>query len=178
MLCGAGFTDAAARQAAARGVGMVAHHLPYSVRPWLLYQSRDPLSAVHGRAGIDAVVVATPYERVRYHAYLDALQDIRVTPAMVEAMRRKARNSVGFLVYAHSRTSLDRTFLAAFRPAPATHFGPALDFYDVGSFREQRWVGSVTYRFPVRNCSEQGVLHFTDGEDARYRFAYDLSRYR
>lgn len=191
MLCAAGFTQSAAHQAALEGVRLVQQHQPYGVRRWLLYQSADPLRAVHGRAGVDAVVVETPYERVRYEAFLDALQGYPVSAAMTERMWREARDRVGFLVYAHSRSEFDRGFLSAFRPAvialgdgQAVHddgvvrFGPSDDFYDVGTFREQRWVGSITYRFPVRSCTERGAVEFADGYGKRYDFSFDLRRYR
>lgn len=190
-LCGAGFTAGAAAQAAHDGVVMVQNHRAYSVSKWVLYQSADPLRAVHGQAGVDAVIVETPYERVRYEAYLDALQGIRVTPAEVAKMRREASSHVGFLIYAHSRTETDRRFLAAFRPAQirtadagtepddaAVRFGPSDDFYDVGTFREERWVGSVDYRFPLRDCRQRGKVDFSDGYGRSYDLPFDLSRYR
>lgn len=178
MLCAAGFTPAVAQHAVSDGVQMVAHHQAYGVRPWLLYQSADPFRAVHGRAGVDAVIVETPYERLRYKAYLDALQGLRVTPAMIAVWRVQAQRQVGFLVYAHSRSQDDRSFLQRFHPAPARYFGPSEDFFDVGSFREQRWVGSVTYRYAARTCNESGIFRFSDAYGRRYRFAFHLSGYR
>lgn len=170
---------------------MVRDHSAYSVSPWLLYQSADPLRAQHGRADIDAVIVETPYERVRYEAYLDALQGISVTPAAVRNMRAEAASRVGFLAYAHSRSELDRKFLAEFRPAyillpngtrqndsEVVRFGPSDDFYDVGTFREERWVGSIDYRFALVQCSERGRLRMTDAYGRAYDFKFDLGRHR
>lgn len=163
----------------------------YGVAPWVLYQSADPLRAVHARAGIDAVIVETPYERVRYEAYLDRLQGDRVTPEAVAKMRHDALPEIGFLVYAHSRSEDDRGFLAGFHSAfiipsggsritnrQTVRFGPSDDFYDVGTFREQRWVGSITYRFALKSCSQRGTLHFSDGYGRHYAFPFDLTRYR
>lgn len=163
----------------------------YSVAPWVLYQSADPLRAVHARAGIDAIIVETPYERVRYEAYLDRLQGDPVAPRAVAKMRSDAKSEVGFLVYAHSRSEDDRSFLAAFHSAFITpqgggriselqtvRFGPSDDFYDVGTFREQRWVGSITYRFALTSCSQRGTLYFSDGYGRHYAFPFDLARYR
>lgn len=178
MLCAAGFTPAAARQAASDGVRLVRDHDPYGVAPWLLLQSGDPLRAIHGAAGIDAVVVETPYERVRYQAYLNALQGLPVPPKTVQAWRRQAQNRYGFIIYAHSRSQLDRNFLKHFRPATAVIFGPSDDFFDVGNFRENRWVGSITYRFTERSCTQHGAFSFTDAYGTRYRLPYDLSAYR
>lgn len=170
---------------------MVTGHTMYRVAPWVLYQSKDPLRAVHGRAGIDAVIVESPYERVRYEAYLTALQGDKVTPSDVRRMRAQAASQIGFLVYAHSRTDMERAFLAQYRPATIAlangrvvrddaivRFGPSDDFYDVGSFREERWAGSITYRFPIASCSESGVLRLRDGYGRLYAFPFDLRKYR
>ena len=178
MLCGASFTARAAQQAAFDGARLARAHAAYGVKPWVLYQSKDPLSAVHGKAGVDAVIVETPYERVRYDAFLQALQGLPVRPNDVARWRRHAQNEFGFLVYAHSRSETDRRFLQRFVPAPSVHFGPSLDFYDVGTFREQRWTGSLTYRFPARACDARGTFAFAGPYGKRYRFAYDLGAYR
>jgi hypothetical protein len=178
MLCGAGFTPAAAQQAASDGVRLVRDHEPYGVTPWLLFQSGDPMRAIRGRAGIDAVIVETPYERVRYQAYLQALQGFSVPAAMVQMWRRQAENEAGFIIYAHSRSQLDRKFLQRFRPHPAVIFGPSDDFFDVGTFREERWVGSLTYRFRVRRCTDAGAFSFTGPYGTHYRLPYDLRAYR
>lgn len=178
MLCGAGFTPAAAQRAASDGVRLVHNHEPYGVAPWLLFQSGDPFRAIHGRAGIDAVIVETPYERLRYQAYLQALQGFSVPPAMVQSWRLQAQNQIGFIIYAHSRSETDRTFLQQFRPRPAVEFGPSNDFFDVGNFREERWVGSITYRFPTRDCMERGAFSFIDPYGTRYRLPFDLTAYR
>lgn len=190
-ICGGGLAPAVAEQAAHAGVDMAHRHATYYVKPWVLYESRDPLRAVHGRAGIDAVIVETPYERIRYESYLYALQGSNVTRGMVERWRREAANRLGFLVYAHSRSDQDRTFLRGFSTATVTpaggaaqpddrivRFGPSDDFYDVGTFREERWVGSITYRFPLRSCSERGVVRFHDRYGDRYAMPFDLTRYR
>ncbi|HZZ64331.1 MAG TPA: hypothetical protein VFE17_02440 [Candidatus Baltobacteraceae bacterium] len=170
---------------------MAHEHGAYAVAPWVLYQSADPLRAAHGQAGVDAVIVETPFERVRYEAFLDAIQGLTVTPGMVSSMARQARSSIGFLVYAHSRTDEDHNFLQGFSPGvlilstgarvpddQIVRFGPSSDFYDVGTFREQRWVGSITYRFPLRSCDERGRFDFSDPYGHRYDLPFDLSRFR
>jgi hypothetical protein len=174
---------------------MAAARRPYTVRPWVLWDSRDPLRAAHAQAGLDAVIVETPYERVRYEAYMQRLQALPVTPGRIEGWRRSASERFGFIVYAHSRgeAKAEERFLAAFAPATVTLsdgtrltaaerivFGPSLDFYTVGTFREQRWTGSLTYRFPLppKNCKPNGTLAFADGRGRQYRFPFDLSKYR
>ncbi|MBV9407245.1 MAG: hypothetical protein JO164_00375 [Candidatus Eremiobacteraeota bacterium] len=189
------FSPADANRAAGEGAAMARTHAPYTVRPWVLWDARDPLRAVHGRADLDAVIVETPYERLRYEAYLQMLQDLPLTNALVERWRRAAQDRFGFVVYGHSRGGGDRdkTFLRRFSPATVllgdgrrtasterVPFGPDADFYSVGTFREERYAGSVTYRFaaPPDACRPAGVLTFTDADGRRYRFAFDLARYR
>lgn len=152
----------------------------YAVKPWVIFQSPDPLRAAHGRAGVDAVIIETPFERVRYEAFLYALQGTAVTPALAESLRREAQGHLGFLVYAHSKSEEDRTFLRSFRPATlnadgrtfaaaqSNAFGPSLDFYNVGTFREERWVGSFDFRFAVTGCAASGEVRFADSYGDRY----------
>jgi hypothetical protein len=161
----------------------------------VIWDARDPLRAVHGRADLDAVILETPYERVRYEAYLQALQAFPVTAKVVEGWRREAAGRFGFIIYAHSRGEADpeRRFLAEFGPASVvlaggtrlraverSIFGPSLDFYTVGTFREERWTGSLTERFPdpPSTCKPRGTLEFADGYGRRYRFAFDLGKMR
>jgi hypothetical protein len=188
-------SPADANRAASEGKALAQAHAAYAVRPWVLWESADPLRATHAQAGLDAVIAETPYERVRYLAYMQRLQDLAVTPARVEEWRRAAARRFGFIVYAHSRTGEEKlvTFLAAFTPAVVmlsdgrrltaverVIFGPSQDFYTVGAFREERWTGSLTYRFPFPpgTCKPRGTLTFADGAGRRYRFAFDLRRYR
>ncbi|HET9029983.1 MAG TPA: hypothetical protein VFN49_07380, partial [Candidatus Aquilonibacter sp.] len=149
------FTPALAEQAAREGAAMADAHDAYGVRPWLIYQSKDPLRAVHGKAGVDAIVIETPYERVRYYAYLHRLQGDSLSHALEMQLYEQARDRLGFVVYAHSKAATDQHFLSHFSRALLTSpsgiarsgrraiFGPSSDFYDVGTFREQRWVGSL-----------------------------------
>jgi hypothetical protein len=161
----------------------------------VLWDRQDALRAARGRADLDAVIVETPYERVRYEAYLQRLQGLPLGAAQVARWTREARGRFGFIVYAHSRTGDDaeRAFLDRFSQASVAYpggaplvsdqraaFGPGPDFYDVGAFRETRYTGSLTYRFPAPNgtCAPRGTLRFRDGNGRAYAFPFDLRRYR
>ena len=184
------FTPALAQQAAREGAAMADAHQAYGVKPWLIYQSTDPLRAAHDRAGVDAIVLETPYERVRYYGYLHRLQGDAITPALDAQLYRDARGRLGFVVYAHSKTDQDQRFLSHFTAATLAMpnglehsneraiFGPSSDFYDVGTFREERWVGSLTYRFALPACAARDELTFKDGYGDRYAASFDLARYR
>jgi hypothetical protein len=188
-------SSADAGHAAREGAAMAQAREAYSVRPWVLWDRKNPFAADRGRAGLDAVVVETPYERVRYEAYLQRLQALPVTTNEIERWRRDASGNVGFVVYAHSRSAADSeaTFLEQFANATLTLrpgesmrassraiFGARTDFYDVGTLREERYTGSLTYRFTPGNdrCRRSGTLRFADGYGKRYWFAFDLGRYR
>ncbi len=184
------FTPTLAQQAAREGGALADRHESYRVARWLIFQSKDPLRAVHNRAGVDAVVLETPYERVRYYAYLHRIQGDSITASLVQQLYADARRRLGFVVYGHSKTDDDRTFLSHFTSAQLTGtdaseisleqaiFGPSDDFYDVGAFREQRWVGSLTYRFTLPRCASQYTVTFADAYGDRYAIPFDLSRYQ
>jgi hypothetical protein len=161
----------------------------------VLWDRKDALRAVRGQADLDAVIAETPYERVRYEAYLQKLQGLPLGGALLARWTREAGGRFGFVVYAHSRSGeeSERTFLARFSPATVTYpdgtklvsaervvFGPGPDFYDVGTFRDTRYTGSLTYRFaaPHGACEARGTLRFRDAYGRAYAFPFDLRRYR
>lgn len=168
---------------------MARMHGTYGVRPWVIYESRDPLRAEHGRAGVDGVILETPYERVRYNAYLDALQGKALDTREVARLGEDARSSLGVLVYAHGKDEQDRRFLQAFRhatlhtagrsfePRSIVRFGPSEDFYDVGSFREARFTGSITFRFDEPACAGPATVDLEDAYGRRYRIDLDTRRF-
>lgn len=112
-------------------------------------------------------------------------------------MRRESAGTIGFVVYAHSRSDHDRGFMGAYGPAAISlagnrhlnahdviRFGPSSDFYDVGDFRDARWTGALTYRFALPSglrdapCSIAGTLHFSDGHGHSYAHRFRLAQYR
>lgn len=192
-LCSLTAADAAA--AARAGAAMAAAREPYTVRPWVLWDRKDPLRAAAGRADLDAVIVETPYERVRYEAYLQRLQGLPLGDAQIARWRRESDHRLGFVIYAHSVSGekTDAHFLARFsgpalvlrdgeRAAPPERsiFGPSPDFYDVGTSRDERYTGALTYRFqdPGTACPSGGTLRFADAQHRPYAFPFTLARYR
>jgi hypothetical protein len=85
------FTPALAQRAAREGAAMADARASYAVAPWVIYQSKNPLRATHGRAGVDAIVIETPYERVRYYGYLHRLQGDAITGSLVHRLYDGAR---------------------------------------------------------------------------------------
>ncbi len=190
-------THVQAEQADREGTAMGHASHPYTVAPWVIYQSKDPLRAQHGHAGIDAIIVETPYESLRYESYLNALQDDTTKPWYKRRRYRSqvvqlgAQDRFGILVYAHSRTEIDREFFNHFHqptltldggtqlpPAGFQIFGPSTDFYDVDTFREERIVGSISFRFQLPMCAEPMQFELTDAYGNHYRVRFDLREYR
>ncbi|WP_029479064.1 hypothetical protein [Deinococcus frigens] len=56
---------------------------------------------------IDGVVLGTPYERLRYEAYLSHLEGKPITGARVGTMARTLADKLTFRVYSHSPFALD-----------------------------------------------------------------------
>jgi hypothetical protein len=191
--CALSSVDAA--RAAREGAALAQTRTPYVVQPWVLWDRRAPTTAVRDRADLDAVVIETPYERVRSEGYLQRLQSYPVGSGQIEHWRREASDHLGFVVFAHSRTSEEREakFLTRFsratvtlrggptlRAVTATVFGVNDDFYDVRGAREVRYTGALTYRFdnasPCR--ASVGTLRFTDAQHRPYAITFDMTKYR
>ncbi len=187
----------AERQAAVRaGKAFALAHQGYPVSSYVIYSVPDALTIPPGGGSVDGVVVATPFERVRYASYLAFTQNS--APGAVDIVRAAAADEVDFLIFAHSSANLDRTFLAKFgeatllsahdvrlAPFTQTSFGPALDFYNVaGKGRQPRWVGYETIRFdlgPLRTrgidaSRFRGALNFVDPYGRAYSLKFDLSQ--
>jgi hypothetical protein len=186
---------ARAERAAREGAALASARAAYAARPWVLWDRKDALRAVRGQADLDAVIAETPYERVRYEAYLQKLQGLPLGAARLARWTRAANGRFGFVVYAHSRSGAEseQRFLARYSAATVTYpdgtkltsgeravFGPGPDFYDVGTFRDTRYTGSLTYRFaaPRGGCEPRGTLRFRDAYGRAYAFPFDLRRYR
>ncbi len=190
----------AARIAGAEAADSKTHG--YAVQDYLLYDVQQPLTIAPGEGEVEAVVVGTPFERLRYASYLASLQGTPMTASQAAETARKLNGTVHVIVFAHSPgvTERDRNFLSEFGAAQLTLedkqpiraddaqlFGPARDFYIVpGSGRERRWLGTVTWRFPLQPLIQQNVpipsatgqLSFTDSTGRPYRFEVDLAKFR
>lgn len=79
----------------------------YILKDYLLKEYNSGISLTPGAGEVDAVVVATPYERVRYYSYLEALQQRPMTPAKARSVLAQYRGKVTFVVFAHSPYTVD-----------------------------------------------------------------------
>lgn len=181
------------------GMRLSEQHHGYRASGSVLFDVADALQISKGQNPIEAILVGTPYERVRYASYLYVFQGLRLGADRARSIARGDANTVQLIVFAHSDTPLDRNFLnrfsngslqlgehVIFASKPLSIFGPALDYYNVeGIGRQFRWVGSVTFRFDLGRLRARGFdvadasgsFAFTDSEDARLKYPIDLSRY-
>lgn len=173
-------------------------HNGYSVTGYTVYAVPDALAITPGEGAIDAVVVGTPFERVKYASYVAHFQSQEPLPSDVAAATTS--NEIDFVVFAHSSGKQNQSFLSHFTavsldipgrarlaPVSKSSFGPAIGFYNVvGKGREERWLGYDTYAFDLGPLKRQGVdiarlvgrFRVTDPYGRTYSFVFDLSKYR
>jgi hypothetical protein len=190
-------TTADTKAAIAAGVALQSAHAGFEAQAYVAFAVRDALQISPGDGSIDAIVVATPFERLRYASYLAAFQGESLSaPAIRDAANPDA---LDFVVFAHSSAAEDQDFLHRFgsvsfriagvtlRPTSVSTFGPAEDFFNTPSgAREPRMLGYATFRFHVRSmqtkdanvASAKGALTIVDPYGRRYDLAIDLAKYR
>ncbi|WP_155298505.1 hypothetical protein [Deinococcus kurensis] len=165
----------------------------YPLRPYTVYAVPDTLNLVAANGSVDAVTLATPFERTRYAVFLRRLGEDPVRPEDARAQADLPDHEVAFIVFAHGRTPDDQTFLTQFSAARLTLGGrsvPLLDTARSGASISQyprtageiglRFIGTVTYRFrlPAGLENASGTLRFTDATGKAFTLPVQLSRYR
>ncbi len=173
-------------------------HSGYSVRSYTVYAVPDALAITPGEGAIDAVVVGTPFERVKYASYVAHFQG--QAPSSKDVDVAATPNEIEFVVFAHSSGKLDAAFLSHFTsvslsipgraplaPIARSTFGPTVDFYNVvGRGRDERWLGYDTFEFDLRSLKSQGAdiarlagtFVIVDPSGHKYSLPFNLSKYR
>lgn len=166
----------------------------YQAPHHVLFAEQNTLHIRKGEGPIEAILVGTPYERLKYASYLAAFQGRPLGLQSAEHLARQNANVLQFVVFAHGSGPTDRDFLRrissgtlrlgryVLRPSGAPKvFGPAMDFYQIdGVGREFRWLGSVTFRFDlsaVRQNGAPGLFSFRDSAGTMRKYRVDLARY-
>ena len=189
------------RRAVAAGERMATPSSGYKLQNWVLFDVKDPFTIGPNQGTVEAVVVGTPFERLRYASYLAAFQGTPLKPEEAQQQAADLDNTVSFIVFAHAPGTGDqyRSFLQGFRGASLNlegaggqklklvHTeitGPAQDFYNVpGKAAEFRYLGNVAFKFGLGQVGRKGALakatfSFTDSTGQNYRFPVELGRYR
>ena len=156
-------STASVTAAVADGRGMAARGEGYTIGAYLLFSVDDALRVISDEQTIEAVAVGTPYERLRFHAYLLAHQGRPAVPAEEAHFLSTGRGMLEFVVFVHSRAATDREFMQHFGGGTLESGGtshdavavsstePAIDsYYRPDGTVVKRWLGQVTYRFDLR----------------------------
>lgn len=157
---------------------------------YVVYSTSDALAAPPHAGAIDAIIVGTPFERVRFASFEAAFDGRAATASDLDAAATP--NTVDVIVFAHSRDPLDQKFLHRFeKPAlevlgrsrritSTTLVGPTQDFFNTPAGRQLLWLGSVDYRFDLHGVDPASHARFRVSDP--YGKAYDvpiaLAKYR
>lgn len=192
------------RQAVSAGEAIGNQHQGYAFGDYVLYGKENGLVIRPGQSEVEAVILGTPYERLRWTSYLLTSQRKKVTQQAIDAEVSRGKDRVRFVVFAHSQSNKDQNFLEKFGPAKVTgdfgsvsvsrveRSGPSLDLYTVvdssGNRRvETRWLGTVTYIFDLGELEQKanadvtqlsGELVFADGTGKEYKIPFDFGKAR
>jgi hypothetical protein len=200
--CALAFTPVLSRSQIAAatfdGQRMEKNQRGYQAPQNILFAAPDTLRIRAGQSPIDAIIVGTPYERLRYASYLRAFQGQPPSMRSAESTAAQDANILQMVLFVHSSSALDRDFLRRYssgvlqldhhvvKAERMQTFGPALDYYDVdGAGREFRFVGSVTFRFDLSGMRASGVdiatatgtFSFSDAHGVTRHYPIALSRY-
>lgn len=156
---------------------------------------------------IDAVVVGTPYERIRYQSYLDKYQGSPLTKKGATKLASQYANTVQFIVFAHApgvglkyrdflkkfgQATLDIQGAGTLKATKQGTYGPSEDFYDVKSGKGKTaepkflWLGYVSYDFNLQPLAKKGTnlsslkgtLTFTNSQGTKTSVQVDLGNFK
>lgn len=174
----------------------------YTVENYLLWDRDKPLHLSPDSPLIDAVIVSTPREQVRYQAYFMAFQNKDWPAQKARAFADAAGGTLDFRVFAHAPSGgpEDRDFLTRFGEAKLSFDGgevltsqvedtstPATDFYVMEDGRHVfRWLGTATYSFDLSDLPDgpggaagrAPTLTFTDPAGQAHSYTVRLDDYR
>ena len=165
----------------------------YPLAPNAVYHTADTLRLEAANGDVDAVVIGTPWERVRYQGYLSSIGGEKITAAQARERARLPGNSVAVLIYAHGSKPDDQDFISGFsgvtlklgaamlRPAESRRSGTSGSQYpDTPGEIGERFTGTVTYIFRLRpaQLKSSGMLSFTDPTGKVFHLPVKLAAYR
>lgn len=195
-------SQSAIKEAVQAGANLANAKGGYKLQDWVLFGDEDPFVIRPDEGTVEAVVIGTPFERLRYQSYLQHYQGNELTMQEAQERASELENTVTFVVFAHSPGSGQeyQDFLENFgsatlqlagdselSPSNVETFGSAQDFYNIpGEASEFRYLGYVAYRFDLAPLAQEGrdisslegTLTFTDSTGREYSFEVNLGNYR
>ncbi|GEM_PF-3388830 len=182
-------------EAIASGSAMARRGEGYTLGDYVLYSADDGLRVADEHDPIEAIAVGTPYERLRFQAYLLTHQAKPFGKAAVAEFNSSHTGVVEFVLFLHSRPNEGADFLSHYGSATLSRPGatplsaqriertiPVSDMYlGPGSSFEARWLGQLVYRFRLNaeyGPTDRVTFAFTDDRGVAHTFAVELARYR
>lgn len=166
---------------------------PYPLAPNAIYHTADTLRLDPKNGDVDAVVIGTPWERVRYQAYIAGIGEEPITAAQAQERARLPDGSVAILIYAHGTQPDDQDFMTKFsnvqlrlagrslQPVEARRSGTSEAQYpDTPGEIGVRFAGTITYIFKLNpsQLKASGTFRFTDPTGKTFALPLTLARYR
>ncbi len=167
----------------------------YTFGSYVLYSSDDSMSVAGEKDPIEAIIVGTPYERLRFQAYLLAHQRKPFGGAVAANFASGQAGIIEFVIFLHGRSGQGPEFIsqygnAALADASGKQYAaeqtfrttPMNDAYlGIGSSIVTRWLGQITYRFrldPSISPESRLTFVFTDDRGAEHRYPLMLTKFR
>jgi len=167
----------------------------YTFGPYVLFSSDDSMSVAGEKDPIEAIIVGTPYERLRFEAYVLAHQRKPFGGAVAANFASGQAGIIEFVLFLHGRSGQGREFISLYGNATVTDASgkqyaaeqtvrttPVNDAYlGIGSSIVTRWLGQITYRFrldPSLLPQSQLTFAFTDDRGTEHRYPLALAKFR
>jgi len=181
-------------QAADDGAAIAARKEGYPLPDYVLHEVRDARDLDPADGNVDAVVLATPLERVRHAAYREALSGHPRDVTKLVEESGLANGSIRVIIFAHGDDELDDAFPVKFtairlragtnalEPSSMSHTQPAETIYPLAKVDRERLVSAITLIFDLKAAglrgSEEARLTFTDATGKPFDIAVPLAKFR
>lgn len=184
---------AAVARAAAEGRALYKPQFGYPLKDHVVYAVKDARGIDPADGSVDAVVLATPLERIRHAAYFAEYEKRASSPAELYAKSGLAAGQVAFIVFAHGGPDGDMEFPEKFSRATLSvgdrqleastvdRGGASPSIYPLARSGRMRFVATITYRFDLAGLAGAATaaarLAFTDATGKSFDLPVDLAAY-
>ena len=174
------------------GVKMAKPSQGYSLKNYVIYEVKDARSIDPQDGEVDAILLATPLERIRHAAFVAASEGTSISPIEARQMANLANHEIEIVVYAHGEDGHDRAFVARFGTAllvgptweisaQPTISDPSRTIYPLAQSDRVRFVGTVTYHFDLAHTAATEFdpvrLEVTDGSGKVFKIPLSFRKF-